>query len=179
MTRKPGDLPSLLRSRVPGGVPRQRSSSLGCEWDLPIPCIWHPTVEAEPVPNNVEDRVVTVLVCITCRATWDPPGSTPRGPTLAAATRAALREASDVRIQPVRCLANCTRGLSAVLRRDGAWTYVFGHLNENEDGPALITGARLLAASADGLLPWRGRPECLKRGLIARVPPGSFEGEVS
>jgi predicted metal-binding protein len=136
------------------------------------------TVEAEQVPNNAEHPVVTVLVCITCRAAWEPPGSTARGPSLAAATRAALGEASDVRVQQVRCLANCTRGLSAALRRDGAWTYVFGHLNEDQDGPALIAGARLLAASKDGLLPWRERPECLKRGLIARVPPGNFEGDV-
>jgi predicted metal-binding protein len=130
------------------------------------------------VPNNVEQPVATVLVCITCRATWDSPGSVPRGPTLAAATRAALGDASDVQVQQVRCLANCTRGLSAALRRDGAWTYVFGQLNAETDGPALIEGARLLAASTDGLLPWRARPECLKRGLIARMPPATFEGEV-
>ena len=39
---------------------------------------------------------------------------------------------------------------------------------------ALIDGARLLAARPDGLMPWRGRPEPLKRGLIARVPPIDF-----
>ena len=39
---------------------------------------------------------------------------------------------------------------------------------------ALIEGARLLAGAGDGLMPWRGRPEPLKRGLIARVPPLGF-----
>ena len=39
---------------------------------------------------------------------------------------------------------------------------------------ALVEGARLLLESKDGLLPWRGRPEPLKRGLIARVPPLDF-----
>jgi len=34
--------------------------------------------------------------------------------------------------------------------------------------------ARLLAGAGDGLMPWRGRPEPLKRGLIARVPPLGF-----
>ena len=28
--------------------------------------------------------------------------------------------------------------------------------------------------ASDGLMPWRGRPEILKRGLIARVPPIDF-----
>jgi predicted metal-binding protein len=38
----------------------------------------------------------------------------------------------------------------------------------------LVEGAKLLAGAADGILPWRGRPEILKRGLIARVPPIGF-----
>ena len=38
----------------------------------------------------------------------------------------------------------------------------------------LVQGAKLLAGSADGLMPWRGRPDALKRGLIARVPPFDF-----
>ena len=42
------------------------------------------------------------------------------------------------------------------------------------DAQALVQGARLLAQSADGLMPWKGRPEALKRGLIARVPPFDF-----
>jgi predicted metal-binding protein len=62
------------------------------------------------------------------------------------------------------------------MRCDGSWTYVFGGLDETLDAPALVEGARLLARAADGLLPWRGRPEILKRGLIARVPPIDFEG---
>ena len=63
----------------------------------------------------------------------------------------------------------------AAMRREGAWTYVFGDLDAARDGAALVEGARLLARSADGLMPWRGRPEPLKRGLIARVPPIEYE----
>jgi predicted metal-binding protein len=77
----------------------------------------------------------------------------------------------------VRCLGNCNRGLSAAIRRENAWTYVFGNLNADSDGPALIAGARIFGESTDGLMPWRGRPEQLKRGLIARVPPLDFAGE--
>jgi predicted metal-binding protein len=33
----------------------------------------------------------------------------------------------------------------------------------------------MLAAAPDGILPWRGRPEVLKRGLVARIPPLGFE----
>ena len=55
----------------------------------------------------------------------------------------------------------------------GAWSYVFGDLAP-DSGADLVAGARLFAASVDGLLPWRGRPDSLKRGLIARVPPLDF-----
>ena len=53
-----------------------------------------------------------------------------------------------------------------------------GGLEADRDAKALIEGAQLLARAEDGLLPWRGRPDILKRGLIARTPPLGFtEGD--
>ena len=123
---------------------------------------------------------VTVMVCITCRAATHPADApdadAPRaGLALAEATAAAAASAPDISVKRIRCLGNCSRGLSAAIRCDDAWTYVFGGLEPTRDGPSLIVGARLLAQAEDGIMPWRGRPESLKRGLIARVPPGNFE----
>jgi predicted metal-binding protein len=118
----------------------------------------------------------TVYVCITCRRASDPEDAPRPGLALARATVRAA-EGTGVTVRQVRCLANCTRALSAAMRCDGAWTYVFGGLDADADAEALIEGARLLACAADGVLPWRGRPEALKRGLIARVPPMDFEEE--
>ncbi len=113
-----------------------------------------------------------VYICITCRGAAALDSDPPPGALLAAATaRAAAGTEIDVR--QVRCLANCTRGPSAAVRCNGSWTYVFGGLDQS-CAAALIEGARLLAGAADGILPWRGRPEPLKRGLIARVPPIDF-----
>ena len=126
--------------------------------------------------QSAEDRT-TVLVCITCRAPADPIDAPRKGPALADATLHALGAGLDIEVKRVRCLGNCNRGLSAAIRRDKAWTYVFGNLDAQRDGPTLIAGARLFAGSTDGLMPWRGRPDPLKRGLIARVPPIDFEGE--
>jgi len=126
--------------------------------------------------NSAADRT-TVLVCITCRASTDPADSPRKGMALAEATMHALGDADDVNVLHIRCLGNCNRGLSAAIRRENAWTYVFGDLNEERDGPTLIAGARLFAESTDGLMPWRGRAEPLKRGLIARMPPLSYVGE--
>jgi predicted metal-binding protein len=118
----------------------------------------------------------TIYVCITCRHSGEPECEPCAGAILAAATAKAA-EGTGVTVRPVRCLANCTRGPSAAVRCNGSWTYVFGGLDV-VCGPALVEGARLLARAADGLMPWRGRPEPLKRGLIARVPPIYFQEDV-
>jgi predicted metal-binding protein len=115
----------------------------------------------------------TIYVCITCRRPGEPDSEPCPGAMLAAATARAA-EGSGVVVRPVRCLANCTRGPSASVRCDGSWTYVFGGLDAG-CGPALVEGACLLARASDGIMPWRSRPEPLKRGLIARVPPANFE----
>lgn len=111
---------------------------------------------------------VTLLVCSSCRREGDGPGTPRPGGRLADAVRAAA--GSGVAVRSVACLGNCSRGLSAAVYRAGCWTYVFGGLDE-ASGADLLEGARLFAGSTDGFMPWRGRPEALKRGLIARVPP--------
>ena len=132
--------------------------------------------DAEAAAIARAESGVTVFVCITCRGGRPLELMPVPGAELAeAAARAATGTAVTVR--RVRCLANCNRGLSAAVRREGGWTYVFGYLDPAAAAPALIEGARLFAAASDGLMPWRGRPECLKRGLIARTPPFDFSGE--
>jgi predicted metal-binding protein len=118
-----------------------------------------------------------IYVCITCRRQGKEESEAdaePRpGALLAAATERAAT-GTDVAVRRLRCLANCTRGPSAALRANGSWTYLFGGL-DIANAEALVEGAKLLAAAADGILPWRGRPDILKRNLIARVPPLDFE----
>ena len=104
------------------------------------------------------------------------PGDRIREPRPGALLADAVERAAagtEVAVRRLRCFANCSRGPSAAMRCNGSWTYVFGGLDEQNAG-ALIEGARLLANAADGILPWRGRPDILKRGLIARVPPLDF-----
>ncbi|MBO0753988.1 MAG: DUF1636 family protein [Bradyrhizobiaceae bacterium] len=123
-----------------------------------------------------EACAVTVYVCVTCRG-GKPLDQVPvPGEVLAAATARAA-EGTGIVVRPVRCLANCNRGLSAALRRDGAWTYVFGDLDPSDGAAVLIDGAKLFAAASNGLMPWRDRPDALKRGLVARTPPFEVAGE--
>jgi predicted metal-binding protein len=136
-----------------------------------------PTGDAAAGPARATDATsaITIYVCVTCRG-GKPLDLVPvPGEVLAAATAGAA-EGTGITVRPIRCLANCNRGLSAAVRRDGAWTYVFGDLDPERGAVALIEGAKLFAAAPDGLMPWRGRPDALKRGLVARTPPFESTG---
>jgi len=113
-----------------------------------------------------------IYVCITCRRAGEPDVEPRPGVLLAEATERAAA-GTDVIVRRLRCLANCTRGPSVALRCNGSWTYIFGGL-DTADAVALVEGATLLAGASDGILPWRERPDVLKRNLIARVPPIDF-----
>lgn len=122
----------------------------------------------EDLPSDPLDDV-TVIVCSSCR---DATGSDthPRAGALLAEDARLAAAQDQISIRTVECLGNCKRRLSAALLRDGCWSYVFGDLTETS-GADLVVGAKLFATSTDGLIPWRGRPDSLKRGLVARIPP--------
>ena len=112
---------------------------------------------------------VTIVVCSSCRDETGSDAHPRAGALLALSTQAAALH-TDVAVRQVECLGNCKRRLSAAILRDSCWSYVFGDLTP-QSGPDLVAGAQLFATSSDGLIPWRGRPDCLKRGLVARIPP--------
>jgi predicted metal-binding protein len=134
----------------------------------------NPDCDVQDGAAPVRAGATVIYVCTTCRRPEDPEDHPRPGAALAAATARAAQN-TDIEVQPLRCLANCKRGCSAILRRPDAWTYVFGHLDPERDAEALVQGAQLLAHATDGLLPWRGRPEVLKRNMMARVPPLNFQ----
>jgi predicted metal-binding protein len=119
------------------------------------------------------DGAPVIYVCITCRHAGEPDREPRPGVLLAEAVERAAA-GTEVAVRRLRCFANCTRGPSAALRANGSWTYVFGGLDDT-CADALVIAARMMANAPDGILPWRGRPERLKRGLIARVPPIGFQ----
>lgn len=121
-----------------------------------------------PAGEAVPADQVTVLVCSSCRREGDSQGLPRPGSELAEDVRRAAL-GSGVTVRHVPCLGNCKRGLTAAIFRTGCWAYVFGGLGTTS-GADLVAGARLFSASTDGFMPFRARPEALKRGLVARIP---------
>ncbi|WP_132029754.1 DUF1636 family protein [Aquabacter spiritensis] len=130
------------------------------------------TTAGDAPPGPARGPVVTLFVCQTCRLPGGAAEGAPEGAAFAEAVCAGPADPA-IAVRAVRCLSNCRRGLSAAMVRRDGWSYVFGDLLPGS-ADDLHVGARLFAGSTDGLMPWRGRPDSLKRGMIARVPPISF-----
>jgi predicted metal-binding protein len=109
-----------------------------------------------------------LYICTTCRK-----GSTeepyPGAKMLDAVNALACPE--GVEIRGVECLSACTNGCSVALAAPGKWTYLYGGLDPAEHAGEILRGAGLYAASADGIPPWRARPDIFRKNVIGRTPP--------
>ena len=115
---------------------------------------------------------VELLVCTKCRHTDTAPDADAVRPGAVLYDTLAAEGIDGVRITPVECLSNCANGCSVVLRGGPErWTYVYGRFDAVGGVDVIREGAEKYAATQDGLIPWRERPEHLRKNCIARVPP--------
>ncbi|MFN4057579.1 MAG: DUF1636 family protein [Roseinatronobacter sp.] len=112
---------------------------------------------------------VELLVCTTCRHGNPVPDAPRAGAVLYDALCATPPEGVSVRA--VECLSNCSRGCTVALRAEGRWTYVYGAFDPAHHLDTILEGAQKYAATPDGLVPWRERPEHFRKNCIARIPP--------
>jgi predicted metal-binding protein len=115
---------------------------------------------------------VVVHVCTTCRTEGE--ALEPRELRSGARLYEALKQfrcADDPVVVPVECLSVCRRPCTISFSAPGSWTYVYGDFPPEADPEAILAAARLYARSPQGLIPWKQRPDALKKGVVARVPP--------
>lgn len=114
---------------------------------------------------------VTIFVCTACRQD-DDVDSRP-GQILLEELRARLpaHEQEIVAIEPVECLGVCKRPCTVALAAESKWTYVIGDLDAVGDVDELLTSARSFAARANGIVPWKERPNSFRKGVVSRAPP--------
>ena len=113
----------------------------------------------------------TIYVCTTCRLPDDT--SEPRaGAKLLEALGNSLQETnSSIRLEGVECLSVCKRPCTVAFSAPGKWTYVYGDFSNETAPETILAGAALYSAAEDGLIPWKMRPDALKKGVVARLPP--------
>lgn len=107
-----------------------------------------------------------LVVCTTCRI----PGRDPEGTRDGAKLSAALT-ARGISHDIQECFSACAKGCVVALRGAKRWTYVQGALDPDLHIEALITMTQAYQASDDGIVPWRSRPEIIRKNTIARIPP--------
>ncbi len=74
-------------------------------------------------------------------------------------------------IQEVECMSACNRSCVIAFAAAGKSTYLFGDLPVDGSASSVLECASQYYTKPDGLLPWSERPEPLKKGLLARIPP--------
>lgn len=116
----------------------------------------------------------TLHVCTTCRrARADlPEGYDKPGAALAAALEKRIEgSGAAIAVEAVECLSVCKRPCTVALSGEGKWTYVYGDLDPQDAVETLIAFAGQYRASPDGVVPWRERPEIIRKSVVARIPP--------
>lgn len=116
---------------------------------------------------------VTIHICTTCRDPADEAAGieTRAGARLHAAVAALAGERGDIAVIGVECLSVCKRPCTVGFSAPGKWTYVYGDFAAGTGAETILAGAALYAQAPDGLIPWRQRPDALKKGVVSRMPP--------
>lgn len=109
-----------------------------------------------------------LIVCTTCRGPHEGAGQA----LLEEVENLALARDWTLPLRGVACMGGCGQGCTAALQAAGKHSYLFGGLRPDAATAAdLLEVARQHAEAADGRLEWALRPERLKTGLLARLPP--------
>ena len=114
---------------------------------------------------------VEMLVCLTCKRGIPADPDAPRPGAVLMGLIEAGEVPEGVQVRGVECLSNCNRGCTVALRGAGRWCYVYGDIDPDLHYAALLDGAAKYRIAPEGLIPWRERPEILRKGVIARIPP--------
>ena len=121
--------------------------------------------------------ITEVIVCTTCR----PAGATREAPSAGAALLEAVQIAQlqggqgafvNVRVRGMECLSSCSRACTVAFQAPGKGTYLFGDLVPDEEtAQHVLLCAALHANASDGALLRNDRPERLRKGILAKLPP--------
>ena len=123
---------------------------------------------AEAAHRTVPSAPIVINVCITCK-TAD--GAAVVGPDMFESVKAAIGSSDRVLVRPVQCLSVCKRPATVAVTSADGYTFLFGDLQTESGTAALVSFVKSYQSSGYGLVPWRERPDVLRKGMVARVPP--------
>ena len=112
-----------------------------------------------------------VYVCITCKVAGEDTEERAGARLFRMLNDQNILSDEPIELLPVECLSVCKRPCTVSFAAPGKWTYVYGDLPAETAAETILEGAALYSKTSDGLIPWKQRPEALKKGVVSRVPP--------
>ena len=133
----------------------------------------------------VADDGPTLSICLRCRDGRED-GNTDLdqrgGRRLAQAVADAFPDSAParrgIRLRGVNCMSNCKRPCAIALSAPGCFTYLFGDLDPTLHVGDVLSVAAAYAEAEGGYLPRPVRPEVLRTGILGRIPPPGFAGNL-
>ncbi|MBC6430827.1 DUF1636 domain-containing protein [Nostoc sp. HG1] len=118
----------------------------------------------------------TLFVCTSCASIWQDSKRVgeSRGEQLLQQLQQ-LTQNWELRnqfiIQGVECMSACNHSCVIAFAAEDKLTYLFGDLPVDGCASAVLKCASQYYTKSDGSLLWSERPEALKKGILAKIPP--------
>ena len=135
--------------------------------------------------STVGDGGLTLSICLRCRDGREDRNSDlgqRGGRRLAHAVAGAFPGSTaahrGIRLRGVNCMSNCRRPCTIALSGPGRFTYLFGDLDPTLHAGDVLSVAAAYAEAEGGFLPRPARPEILRAGILGRIPPLGFAGNL-
>ena len=128
---------------------------------------------------------LVLSICLRCRdgredrnAGLDRRGGRRLAHAVADAFSDSMAASRGIRLRGVNCMSNCKRPCTIALAGPGRFTYLFGDLDPTIHAGAVLSVAAAYAEAEGGYLPRPARPEVLRAGILGRIPPPGFAGDL-
>jgi predicted metal-binding protein len=118
---------------------------------------------------------VTLFVCELCQSSTSLPqeshDNVSAGQSLIQNLKNDLAPVGDaVQLQPVRCMAGCSRACNVSLAAPDKLTFILSHVSPT-DSAAIAEFCQQYAESSDGRVPYRSRSPIVQQSTVFVLPP--------
>jgi predicted metal-binding protein len=121
----------------------------------------------------------TLFVCTTCSSTWKDgkrvgESGGQRLLKLLQQHHQDWKLQAEFAIKAVECMSSCNRSCAICFASTSKYTYLFGDLSADLSATEIadvLECADKYYSHPQGSLPWSERPEPLKKGIVAKIPP--------
>lgn len=122
----------------------------------------------------------TLFVCVLCRSSEiaQPQTTSNPGQILFEHISQGLATGdagAAIHLQPVRCLGACSHACVVAFAAPNKLTFILSKLSSTDSVPELLQFSSQYVACADGKVPYKERPDAVKQGIHAVLPPLPME----